>query len=731
MTEYEQGPFEIKRKENRVPVLSWLPEHEIEPGALRQIENAARHPDADAHIAIMPDVHPGFGVTIGSVFPTGGAVVPNAVGVDIGCFTGDTRIPTLDGQSRSIKELAEQDRPILVYACTLSGKVVAATATAMRTRGQARLVEVELDNGERIRCTPDHQFMLRDGRFREARSLLSGTYLMPLYRDLDRDGYTRVQQNYSGRWQKAHWLVARSGLLREIPRFEGQRTVIHHRDFDGSNNDPSNLQFMGDKAHSRFHRLLVDRNTAWQSPEFEEARTSALAAKAATEEGHAYFAERGTRNILAYMEEHREAFLKSVAGNGERGRGYLTAYNTSEKGRAKSRELASRVFICEHCGTKVKSPVQFHAHHPKVCPAVAHNHKIVAVRWLDELEDVYCLTVPEYHNFALQAGVFVHNCGMTAIQTGLRYDASTMGREFWRTWAGRVQREVPVGFSVHKRRSLDDLGSMATPLRATELNPVMRDKAPVQLGTLGGGNHFMEAQVDQHGIIWLMVHSGSRHTGLRIASHYYKLAVEIDRKHGRPTDDGLSALPLDQQVGQDYIQDHQWARTFARQSRRHMVERMKDALEAMKHGTETVRFIDCAHNYATLEEHGGVPVMVHRKGATSAQRGEEGIIPGTMGSKSYIVQGKGNEDSLNSCSHGAGRKMGRKVAKETITQKQFNAAMERSGSFTKVSMGHIDESPLVYKDVTEVIARQTDLIDILFTLSPLITIKGDSKAKDD
>ena len=123
--------------------------------------------------------------------------------------------------------------------------------------------------------------------------------------------------------------------------------------------------------------------------------------------------------------------------------------------------------------------------------------------------------------------------------------------------------------------------------------------------------------------------------------------------------------------------------------------------------------------------------MVHRKGATSAQLGEEGIIPGTMGSTSYIVRGKGNEGSLNSCSHGAGRKMGRKAAKETITQEQFNAAMERSGSYSKVSMNHIDESPLVYKDVTGVIARQKDLIDILFTLSPLITIKGDSKARDD
>lgn len=403
---YDQGPFEIKRETNRVPVLSWLPEEEIEEGALRQIENAAKHPDVSAHIAIMPDVHQGFGVTIGSVFPTEGVVVPNAVGVDIGC-------------------------------------------------------------------------------------------------------------------------------------------------------------------------------------------------------------------------------------------------------------------------------------------------------------------------------------GVTAMKTTLQYDFSLMGRAFWRKWSGKVQREVPVGFNVHKDRRLKDLGALAEPLRATDLNPVLRTKAPVQLGTLGGGNHFLEAQADQFGMIWLMVHSGSRHTGLRIANHYHKLAEALDERPETDKADGLSGLPLDDDIGQDYVHDHLWAKQFAKRSRGLMISRMLEALEAMGQDAEIAHLIDCSHNYVTDEDHDGQTHMVHRKGATSAEAGEEGIIPGTMGSTSYIVLGKGNPQSLNSCSHGAGRKMGRSVAKKTFTRQDFDAAMAASGSFTKVSMGVIDEAPMAYKDVTEVIARQKSLIDVLYTLRPLMTIKGDSKARDD
>ena len=283
-------------------------------------QNVASLPFVFKHVALMPDVHLGKGALVGSVIATKDAVIPAAVGVDIGCFTGDTEIPLVDGKKYAIADLAELDRSIYVYACTDSGKIVCAEAIARKTRSNAKLVKVILDNGREIQCTPDHQFMLRDGGYREAKDLRPQDSLMPFYSKIDRDGYTLIQQNYSGRYQKAHWIVARSGILGKVPKFANQRTVIHHKNFNQADNRPENLKFMGHCDHSAYHRSLVERNTHYSSLEFEEKRQKALAAKANTKEGHEYFAKRGTANILSYMENNPEHFSKSVAGNGKRGK---------------------------------------------------------------------------------------------------------------------------------------------------------------------------------------------------------------------------------------------------------------------------------------------------------------------------------------------------------------------------------------------------------------------------
>ncbi len=309
----------------KADVLAWV-HHDLSLDEQNMLRNVSRLPCLYKHVALMPDAHLGIGSMVGSVVATKDAVIPATVGVDIGCFTGDTLIPTIDGKSYSLKELAENDKEIIVYACTESGKIVAAKATAKKTRNNAELVKVILDNGAEIRCTPDHKFMLRDGSFTEAKDLKSGESLMPLYRETDKDGYVLVQQNYSGRMQKAHWIVARSGLMGKIPRFDGDKTIIHHKNFDEADNRPENLEFMSSSEHSAYHRSLVERNEHWQSAEFEAKRVKALGEKAKTVEGRAYYAERGTKNILKYMTENPEHFKMSVAENGERGKKFLVKY---------------------------------------------------------------------------------------------------------------------------------------------------------------------------------------------------------------------------------------------------------------------------------------------------------------------------------------------------------------------------------------------------------------------
>lgn len=325
-------------------------------------------------------------------------------------------------------------------------------------------------------------------------------------------------------------------------------------------------------------------------------------------------------------------------------------------------------------------------------------------------------------------------CGLHAIQTGIAYDRERMDQRFWREWASHVAREVPTGFASHK--APQKLGPLDRKLRATDLQRLLKEKAAFQLGTLGGGNHFLEAQVDEGGEIWLMVHSGSRNTGLRIANHYNGLAVDLTTRRRLDVGKDLASLPLDHEWGQDYLHDMQWATDFALANRKEMGQKLLRVLwrtmEAHRMPVthdSPLQVINIHHNFARLEEHGGQQVMVHRKGATSAAKGEMGVIPGSMGTPSFIVRGLGNPDSFESCSHGAGRVMGRNVARKSITAKAFAESL--AGTFSKASMSYVDEAPLAYKDVEMVVDRQRDLVEVVHTLRPLMTVKGDSKARED
>jgi tRNA-splicing ligase RtcB len=318
-------------------------------------------------------------------------------------------------------------------------------------------------------------------------------------------------------------------------------------------------------------------------------------------------------------------------------------------------------------------------------------------------------------------------CGMCAVNSGVRYDPDRMDRRFWRAWAGQVSRDVPTGFAWHKQPQ--PLGDLDRQLRAGHLQRLVRDRAAEQLGTLGGGNHFLEAQRDEEGSIWLMVHSGSRHTGLQIAKHYNQLAIEHSSRRGVHVPNDLAALSLDDRAGQDYLHDMQWATAYALENRKRMMQQMVEALERATGTTIESRLINIHHNFANAEQHFGREMIVHRKGATSAFAGQTGIIPGSMGTSSYIVEGLGNELSLQSCSHGAGRQMGRRAAKKAISEQEFAASLAETHS--RASREYIDEAPGVYKDIDKVIERQRDLVRVLHVLAPIITVKGDSKYRDD
>jgi tRNA-splicing ligase RtcB len=253
---------------------------------------------------------------------------------------------------------------------------------------------------------------------------------------------------------------------------------------------------------------------------------------------------------------------------------------------------------------------------------------------------------------------------------------------------------------------------------------IARSNNIAHLGTLGGGNHFIEICIDTEQNVWVMLHSGSRGVGGRIGQHFIELAKEEMRRWFiNLPDKDLSYLPEGSQHFEDYCEAVSWAQDFATANRLLMRRAVCGALvQAVKPFSLINEAISCHHNYVSRERHFGEDVIVTRKGAVSAKEGELGIIPGSMGAKSFIVRGKGNRDSFCSCSHGAGRSMSRTEAKRRFTVDDHAAAVR--GVECRVDPDVVDETPAAYKSIESVMAAQTDLVDVVATLKQVLCVKG-------
>lgn len=245
-----------------------------------------------------------------------------------------------------------------------------------------------------------------------------------------------------------------------------------------------------------------------------------------------------------------------------------------------------------------------------------------------------------------------------------------------------------------------------------------------QLGSLGGGNHFVEVCIDEEQRVWIMLHSGSRGIGNVIGRYFIAAAQKDMRRHQLNLPDrDLAYFSEGSTLFDDYVEAVGWAQDYALLNRSEMMRR---ALEALARHVPPFRLdgeaINCHHNYVARETHGGERLYVTRKGAISAQEGELGIIPGSMGARSYIVRGKGNPDSFCSCSHGAGRRMSRSEAKRSFDR--FDLAAQTEGIECRKDAGVVDEIPAAYKDIEQVMAHQSDLVEVVHTLRQVICIKG-------
>jgi len=316
-------------------------------------------------------------------------------------------------------------------------------------------------------------------------------------------------------------------------------------------------------------------------------------------------------------------------------------------------------------------------------------------------------------------------CGMCAVKTNIEAD-NVARKQLTQIMAG-IRELVPLGFDHHKERQDESL--MPQGYNVDSLVVVKRQylAALKQLGTLGGGNHFIELQRSDDGFLWIMVHSGSRNFGLQVAEHYNKLAKKLNESYYSsvsPKAD-LAFLPFETDEAHLYYQEMKYCTEFALANRKLMMERIQQVVSSVLNNIDYEPIINIAHNYAAWEKHFDAKVIVHRKGATSAKLGETGIVPGSQGTKSYIVEGLGNPESFMSCSHGAGRVMSRSAAIRNLDLKEEQRKLDELGIIHSIrGKSDLEEASSAYKDISQVMAFQSDLVKIKVELSPLAVIKG-------
>jgi tRNA-splicing ligase RtcB len=322
-------------------------------------------------------------------------------------------------------------------------------------------------------------------------------------------------------------------------------------------------------------------------------------------------------------------------------------------------------------------------------------------------------------------------CGMIAARLSLtasQIDEPSLHKVF-----AQISRDVPVGFTQHDER--DARSDAAKPFgrqlrRILEQHPGIEKRVGKnsswvrQMGTLGGGNHFIEVCLDEAQRVWVMLHSGSRGIGNAIGTYFIALAKkDAERVQLQLPDRDLAYFSEGAQHFDDYVAAVGWAQDYARANREEMMDLVLEALRRHLPSFEvTGAAVNCHHNYVERETHYGESVWLTRKGAIRAGKGELGIIPGSMGARSYIVRGKGSAEAFDSCAHGAGRRMSR-----TQAEKQFSLAdlaAQTEGVVCRKDQGVLDEIPGAYKDIDAVMANQSDLVEVVHTLKQVLCVKG-------
>jgi len=704
-------------------IMAWVDGVSFEEGAQEQAFNVAALPFIHEHVAIMPDTHSGYGAAVGSVIPTKGAIIPYAVGVDIGCLDGETEFLSSAGWKRIDRYVEGDD--VLVYD-TETGQAGFETPRAYIKKPSKGFLHIKSKYGLNQALSDDHRMLLyvpgRKRLFTSKTVEQAGAFAARHHKLVQGAGerikttpesiYWPGSVDYTDAEIRVIVMTAADARMEKVSTFLNFRK---RRKFDralelleAAGVEVVSTRDDGGVLQIRYRAVspVKGLDQLWGA---SPAQLRVIAEEVLHWDGNA-----DDRAFFTRRKEEADFVQWAFIAAGKRA---VLRADPAEEGKTDY-----RVFAHENTMIGVKS---------------VPRTDITRIESPDGLE--YCFTVSTGFFMIRRGGVtaLTGNCGMAAVRTTLTANdlPDTLA-----PLRSRIERAVPHGGPGDKG-SWKQPGSPGIPdsiahawvnsglkdrfEKICQKHPVLeKSNNVVQLGTLGGGNHFIEICIDTEGRVWVMLHSGSRGVGNVIGTYFVERAKEkLALRHVQPLDKNLAWLEEGEQEFDDYVEAMLWAQDFARLNRDMMMVRVLGAMREKLPSFQTdAKAVNTHHNFAAKEHHFGEDVWVTRKGAVSAQLGELGIIPGSMGAKSFIVRGKGHADAFCSCSHGAGRMMSRGQAKREITLEDH--ARDTAGVECRKDAEMIDESPKAYKPIELVMAAQTDMVEIVATLKQILCVKG-------
>lgn len=697
----------------------WIPVEEVESSALDQLRNAAGLPWA-AHVLAMPDVHTGIGATVGSVLALRGAVPPSAVGVDPGCVDMDTEYLSPAGW---VKISQYSDGLVMQYD-PKTGYATPVRPTRFIRLPCKSFLRFETKYGVDQALSDEHRVLFakytRDYKFDRLETWTAG--------EVAERHNSRVL-GFRGRFLTTFTVDPDT----HIPASDAELRVAVMLAADGhlDNRRPGSTcwyaTFKKYRKIMRTRMLLNAAKISYSESAYEYATVFRF-------NFPSWFAEKSFSGIwwTASAKQLAVIFSEYLHWDGN------TADRVYFTGDKASADFISYVVAACGCRSVMRTdPPRKPGYLPEyrvfahsntkvgICSGSVHR-RVEQMTSRDGLK--YCFSVPSGYWIMRRNGIIAitGNCGLNAIPTNLQrgdLPKSTLEAHYH-----QLKRSIPTGFYSHRdaawgswvqMKLIDQIEGLESRFARLSTPNLRLEKFRLQLGTLGGGNHFLELTYDATGRVWIVVHSGSRRLGLDIAIHHTQIAKSFS--HNAQLRDRDLAVLLD---GTDemaaYEHDLQWALDYALANRMLMVELALRALKAERDGTE----VACHHNYWRRETHFGEELFVTRKGAIHAAAGQLGVIPGAMGRSTYIVRGKGSAEALESASHGAGRRMSRGDAKRRFSPEAVQQMLGDKLVCPRPK-NVIDECPEAYKNIDQVMAWQSDLVEVVEELKPLLCMKGE------